>query len=201
MAAWSASRPLSDKQELSPGSNLVHTELPSATCWTDLASARVPAKLPSASCRADPVSARGFNKGWRRIKPTTCTTSYLAHEALFTWRCTLNSLRLHCSDKLSPGSDKFRSERNSRYLHYEPDRQPTGVQRALAHFWGKTRCPKEAVGDDDPNLNPGPKQDQPDRQPTGAVCDADPNENPRPKLNKPDRKLTGVQRALGATGG
>ncbi|KAH3755810.1 hypothetical protein DPMN_190509, partial [Dreissena polymorpha] len=59
--------------------------------------------------------------------------------------CKLNSLRLH------------------------PDRQPTGVQRALAHFRGNTPLfAKKAVCDDDPNLNPGPKLDQPDMQPTGA---------------------------------
>ncbi|KAH3755515.1 hypothetical protein DPMN_190211 [Dreissena polymorpha] len=53
-------RPLSNKQEFFPGSDIVHVELPSATCRTDLA------------------SARGFNYVRRHLQPI--------YYALFAWQ-------------------------------------------------------------------------------------------------------------------
>ncbi|KAH3805006.1 hypothetical protein DPMN_133298 [Dreissena polymorpha] len=60
----------------------------------------------------------------------------------------------------------------------QPDRQPTGVQRAPGRFRGinlPDRKPTGAVENGDPKLNPGPKLDQPDRQPTGLFQDMAPD--------------------------
>ncbi|KAH3839905.1 hypothetical protein DPMN_113345 [Dreissena polymorpha] len=133
-------------------------------------------------------------------------------------------------DRQPTGSDRqptgFRSERNSRYLHYEglgplSDLKEFHPGSDIVHAelpsaacrvdLVSARGFEDAVGDDDPNLNPGPKLDQPDMQPNWsaytlamqiehntnaykAVCDADPNENPGPKPDQPDRQPTGPDR-------